>query len=627
MTKLSRMARFGGLMGIGWTLSTGLLTAQPAPTPGIPLTLNDLSAFKPAAAHWRVVGGVRADLNKPNTLITDKGTGMVVAQPTPAKPGQPTDPKASLFTTFDHGDVDVELDYLLASKSNSGVYLQGRYEVQLFDSWDIRTPKTIDNGSIYERWDPKRGEGRYGYDGHPARQNASRAPGLWQHLKISFQAPRFNANGQKTQNARMVRVELNGVIIHEDVELTGPTRAAAFDDEKPTGPLMLQGDHGPVAFRNIRYVSYDKPRPELRDLKYTVYKGKYEKEPQYDKMAPESEGTSTILSSSVSRIPNEFLIRYTGTLRVSEPGEYRFNLGVPGGGGLLKINNQQLIAPGQWNGSGKATLPKGDLPFELMYTKFVDWTKPALGLTVAGPGIREYVISDQNGGDGEETDPIVVDAPTSTVLRSFMDMPGEKNAQGGTLRITHAVSVGSPDIVHYTYDLDKGALAQVWRGAFLDATPMWHDRGDGSSRPRGMVQRLGAPVLFLTQLASTQMAWPTDTTGSGFRPKGYALDASDLPTFRYQSFGASVDDKIRVLPEGQGVRREVTITNPASNLYARLASGMRISALENGLYVIDDQHYVRIDDLGGAKPTVRESNGRQELIVPVKGKVVYSILF
>jgi hypothetical protein len=208
-----------------------------------------------------------------------------------------------------------------------------------------------------------------------------------------------------------------------------------------------------------------------------------------------------------------------------------------------------------------------------------------------------------------------------------MDMPGEKNAQGGTLRITHAVSVGSPDIVHYTYDLDKGALAQVWRGAFLDATPMWHDRGDGSSRPRGMVQRLGAPVLFLTQLASTQMAWPTDTTGSGFRPKGYALDASDLPTFRYQSFGASVDDKIRVLPEGQGVRREVTITNPASNLYARLASGMRISALENGLYVIDDQHYVRIDDLGGAKPTVRESNGRQELIVPVKGKVVYSILF
>ena len=626
MAKPTIAARFCWLLGAGWAAGFGLATAQPAPAPGIVLPLNDLSAFIAPTSNWRVVGNVRADLNKANTLTTEKGTGVLVNIPIAHAPADAKNPyKYDLVTAMTHGDVDLELDYMMASQSNSGVYLQGRYEVQLRDSWDIRTPNVHDNGSVYERWDEKRPDGQKGYEGHAARQNASRAPGLWQHLKISFQAPRFNANGQKTENARVIRIELNGVPVQENVELTGPTRGSLFDDEKAIGPLRFQGDHGAVAFRNIRYISYDKPRPELLNLKYAVYKGKFQKEPEYDKTAPESEGTTGMLSADVSRTPNEFLIRYTGTMRVSEPGEYRFNLGAPGGGGMLKINNQAVVASG--GNMGKVTLPKGDVPFELYYSKFVEWVKPNLGLAIAGPGIREFAVTDATTGSNDEVDPIIIDASTNTVLRSFMDMPGEKNSQGRTLRVVHAVSVGSPEQVHYTYDLDKGALVQVWRGAFLDATPMWHDRGDGSSRPMGMVQRLGAPVLFLSKLASPQANWSADTTGSAYRPKGYVLDNSDLPTFRYQSFGASVDDKIRVLPEGKGIQREVTITNPASDLYARLISGTSISAMENGMYLVDGQEYVKIDDLGGAKPAIRDANGRQELIVPVKGKLIYSILF
>ena len=633
MVILPNSARFSGLLGVGWAIGISLAMAQPVPTPGITLPLNDLSAFAAPTPNWRIVGNVRADLNKANVLTTDKGTGVLANIPLASMPADPKNPyKYDLFTTLQHGDVDLELDYMMAPKSNSGVYLQGRYEVQLRDSWEVHTPNVHDNGAVYERWDEKRPEGHKGYEGHAARQNASRAPGLWQHMKISFQAPRFNTNNQKTENARVIRIELNGVIIQEDIELTGPTRGSAFADEKALGPIRIQGDHGAVAIRNIHYITYDKPRPELLNLKYAVYKGKFEKEPEYNKTAPESEGATTILSASVTRIPNEFLIRYTGTLRVLEPGEYRFNLGVPGGGGMMKINNQSVIAPGEWNASGKITLPKGDVPFELFYAKFVDWAQPALGLTVVGPGIREYAISDGVGGNGEEVDPIMVDASTNTILRSFMDMPvestpGEKNPQGSTLRVTHAISVGSPEQIHYTYDLDKGALVQVWRGSFLDATPMWHERGDGSARPMGMVQRMGAPVLFLGKLASPQANWIADTTGSGYRPKGYILDDNDRPTFRYQSYGASIDDKIRVLNEGKGIQREVTITNPASDIYARLASGKTISAMENGLYLIDGQEYVRIDDAAGVKPTIRETNGRQELIVPVKGKLTYSILF
>lgn len=638
MTTLSFISYYCLLSSLLCLCSTGILLAQTAQDPSLALPLNDLRVFESPTSNWRIVGTVRADLNKENTLITDKGTGVLANIPLNNPPTDPKNPnKYDLLTTLQHGDLDLELDYMMASKSNSGVYLQSRYEIQLRDSWEIQTPNVHDNGSIDERWDEKRPEGHQGYEGHVPRQNASRAPGLWQHLKISFQAPRFKANGpngvpQKIENARVIRVELNGVMIQEDVELTGPTRGSGFADEKALGPLRIQGDHGVVAIRNIRYVIYDKPRPELMNLKYAVYKGKFQKEPDYDKTAPESEGTSTVLSASVSRIPNEFLIRYTGTLRVSEPGEYRFNLGVPGGGGQMKINNQPVIAPGEWNAIGKATLPKGDLPFELLYAKIVDWAQPALGLTVAGPGIREYVISDGPSGTGEDVDPIIVDAPTNTILRSFMDIPGEKNTETSarpsrTLRVTHAISVGSPEQIHYTYDLDKGALVQVWRGAFLDATPMWHERGDGSSRPMGMVQRLGAPVLFLSKLASPQANWIADTTGSGYHPKGYVLDNSDRPTFRYQSYGASVEDKIRVLGEGKGIQREVTITNPASDLYARLIDGTSITAIENGMYLVDGQAYFRIDDLAGAKPSIREANGRQELIVPVKGKLIYSILF
>lgn len=645
-------SRLRWLAGLGCALGIRLAVAQPVPLPGTPLPLNDLSAFSSATSNWHIVGNVHADLSKINTLTTDKGTGVLVNIPLTKAPVDAQNPyKYDLFTTWQHGDVDLELDYMMAPESNSGVYLQGRYEVQLRDSWTVRTPTVHDNGAVYERWDDKRPDGQKGYEGHAARQNASRAPGLWQHLKISFQAPRIKASGpggapQKTENARVLRIELNGVLIQEDVELTGPTRGSAFADEKTLGPLRIQGDHGAVAIRNIRYVTYDKPRPELLNLKYAVYKGKYEKESDFGGKAPESEGATPVLSASVSRIPNEFLIRYTGTLRVAEPGEYRFNLGVPGGGGLLKINNQTLISPGEWNARGKATLPKGDLPFELFYAKFVDWAQPSLGLTVAGPGIREYAISDGAGGNGDEVDPIILDAPTTTLLRSFMDVPGTDvpgmdvpgestasadragaNAPTRRFRVTHAISVGSPEQIHYTYDLDKGALVQVWRGSFLNTTPMWHDRGDGSSRPMGMVQRLGTPMLFLTKLASPQANWVTDTTGSGYRPKGYALDENDRPTFRYQSYGASVEDKIRVINEGKGIQREVTVASPASDLYARLISGTSISAQANGLYLVDGREYVRIDDGGGAKPIVRDSNGRQELIIPMKGKLTYSILF
>jgi hypothetical protein len=82
--------------------------------------------------------------------------------------------------------------------------------------------------------------------------NASKPPGEWQKFVIDFRAPKFDESGKKIANARFVKVELNGQVLHENVEMKGPTPSGVTGKEAPEGPLMFQGDHGPVAYRNIR---------------------------------------------------------------------------------------------------------------------------------------------------------------------------------------------------------------------------------------------------------------------------------------------------------------------------------------------------------------------------------------
>jgi hypothetical protein len=109
---------------------------------------------------------------------------------------------------------------------------------------------------ILDSFGRKDAELKYGdcggiYNTAAPRTNASKAPGEWQGFDIVFQAPRFG-DGKKTANAKFIKVIHNGKVIHENVEVKGPTTASLGGAEKPLGPLMLQGDHGPVAFRNIR---------------------------------------------------------------------------------------------------------------------------------------------------------------------------------------------------------------------------------------------------------------------------------------------------------------------------------------------------------------------------------------
>jgi hypothetical protein len=151
---------------------------------------------------------------------------------------------SDLITEEKFGDCELYLEFMLPRGSNSGVFLHSHYEVQIFDSYDYTGQLTVgDNGGIYRRAD-KTG-------GSPPRVNASRPPGQWQSLHIWFRGPKFDSSGKKISNATFLRVLLNEVLVHENVEMTGPSGRHFQFPEASENPIKLQGDHGSVAFRDI----------------------------------------------------------------------------------------------------------------------------------------------------------------------------------------------------------------------------------------------------------------------------------------------------------------------------------------------------------------------------------------
>lgn len=585
------------------------------------IPLNDLSAFTNKANNWSIAGDVTVDISKVNALEAKPGKGVLVCIHEKGKYGQ----EYELVSNFKHGDLDLELDFMLTKESNSGIYLQGNYEVQLFDSWGKKTAKYNDNGGIYERWNDAKPEGEKGYEGYAPRFNVAKAPGLWQNIKISYQAPRFDAAGKKIANAVFLKIVLNGVTIHENVEVSGPTRGSLTKEDVASGPLRIQGDHGSLAIKNIVINNFDKKPGTLSDLTYKTYYGTFAANEDFSKQKVAETGKKEAFSWEILKDNNNFAYIYNGKYTAATDGEYTFKLQAAGNA-YLKIDGKDVIPAESRNAQrqGKVNLTAGVHNIEVFNSKTEGYMRPGLAVAVYGPGFREMSLSTASSvTTGGGVDPILVTAPTNTVMRSFMDF--KKTPEAKSIRIVHAVSVGSPANLHYTYDLDKGALLQVWRGEFLDATPMWHSRGDGSSRPRGSVTLLNNE-MFLGKI-NGQSAWQADTTGSGYIPKGYALDETDAPTFNYIAFGSPVSDRLSVV-DNKYFEREVKLAKPVENLVARVAEGTNIEMVSPGLYSVNNKSYfIQIADKS-IVPQIRNVNGGQELIVPVtNGAIKYALLF
>jgi len=247
ITRINRTVRLHVLLIAAALPADRMAAAADEPANGrliIPLNGKNLDGWKlkgtEAKSRW-VVGEARLDPDNSRRLIVASVTGSAGELINSEPHG------VDIYTAEKFGDATINLEFMVPEGSNSGVYVMGEYEVQILDSYGREKLTSGDLGSLY--------------GASPPRVNAAKKPGQWQQMLIEFEAPKFN-RGKKVANARFKRVVINGQVVQEDVEMPGPTPGGVRGKEAPHGPLMFQGDHGPVAYRHIKIMDRQQNDPD-----------------------------------------------------------------------------------------------------------------------------------------------------------------------------------------------------------------------------------------------------------------------------------------------------------------------------------------------------------------------------
>ena len=614
------------------------------------LKYDDMSAFRDQAGNWFLVGDVlmnpTVDIHaheeapepedtskkkrkkkkkknappppKPKAVIYEEGTGVLLNMNNDTK-------KDQLLTTWEHGDMIFETEVMIPKGSNSGIYLQGRYEVQLLDSWGVKSPRYGDIGGIYRNWETEPGQI---YMGKAPFTNAAFAPGVWQHLKIAFKAPRFNEQGEKIANATFVYVDLNGIRIHENLEVPLPTGGPIEKNEVAKGPLMIQGDHGPVAFRNTKYQLMESADIKLTDIKYKAWEGSFNKVAEFIDTEPLMTGELETLTFAVKDWKDKFAVQLTANLEAPADGHYKVKFDYVGAM-VLKVGEKTLIdeqfsSGNQGNKIFTLDLKKGGNPLEIIYYKDWGWRPAMLGVFEANSFSRPLHSFSSYSAGAPNYSPIYVEAEsTPKMLRAFYDFKGDRSQ-----RLTHTIGVADPSGVNYIYDLTTGTPVCVWRGEFVDATSMWHNRGNGSFRPRGANRDLFTG-LTVADLPTGNEAFPREMNEeNGFHNKGYKIDEnSSRPVFIYTLNGVSFEDHLNPADEGKSIMRTLKVIEGAApaTVKVKLAEGEEITKLETGEYSIDKKYFIQLAE--GQTASIRNVDGKQELIMPLSAEASYKLIW
>lgn len=218
-------------------------SAALAQTDRLKLFTDKLPAFKEPHGDWIEVGGVEVDPKNPKKLVAKEGKGVWY--------NGPKGNAKNLYTKEKFADVEIHLEFCIPKGSNSGIKFHGHYEIQILDSFGKKELTGEDCGGVYPRADIINKRYTHLDKGIAPKMNACKAPGEWQTLDVTFVAPRFDKEGKKVKSAMIEKATLNGQVIHEKQELATPTGDRWKNKEMVEGPLMIQADHGPVAFRNV----------------------------------------------------------------------------------------------------------------------------------------------------------------------------------------------------------------------------------------------------------------------------------------------------------------------------------------------------------------------------------------
>lgn len=261
--KFEAVSHLGGLPGAGWdgdrstitrvigTRTTGEKTASfTSPDGTIKAEVNGASILVNNADGLKIMELNRTNRESPTLGAPppEKATVLFDGKGVNRFPNSRVDEKIGALiegiTSEDtFGDCSLHVEFLLPympdargqGRGNSGLYLQGRYEVQMLDSFALEG-KDNECGGLYKIAAPK--------------VNMCLPPLTWQAYDVDFTAAKYDASGQKSANAK-ITAKHNGVVIHENQELPGATTSAPNKEGPSPGPVYLQNHGNPVRYRNI----------------------------------------------------------------------------------------------------------------------------------------------------------------------------------------------------------------------------------------------------------------------------------------------------------------------------------------------------------------------------------------
>jgi hypothetical protein len=381
----------------------------------------------------------------------------------------------------------------------------------------------------------------------------------------------------------------------------------------------------------------------LAELRFRAYEGEFATLAEATAGTPTRQGGANGISTALAGVSDRFALAFDGTVTVPAAGPHLFELrmdwidGDPHfqdrvlGGARLTIGGREvLLHEGRvMTATSIAELQEGRHPFSLTLYKNRPWTnRTGVALYVEGPGIARHALHDATAAPSPLANKIQVEPGTEpTLIRGFIEHEQTK--------WTHALSAGDPTGVHFSYDLGQGSLLLAWRGPFLETTDMWHARGEQQlGRPLGSVLP-GSAAPDVAFLADAGTPWPDSVAPTdAFHAGGYTLDGAGRPTFLYRVRGAAVEDRLRPADDGTALHRDLSLTAPdgTRGVYVRLADAERIERQRDGSFVVGDRTYYIAVERGTPRPVVRDSGGRQELVVPVQfrrgtARVAYSIIW